>query len=158
MNEFSSRQYNNEELTRIIRRALKLKQADTISHQDLIETAREIGIDSQILETAIEQEQHEFTKEKIRQARMKRRRKGFYSHLLSYLIVNAALLLMDSLTPGPWWFQWPVLGWGIGLAFHFKALFFPPDKRFEKRIRSKHNRAGFMTCHHRRFDHAGTQV
>jgi len=156
MDEYTSRQYNNEEVSRIIRRALKLKQADTISHQDLIETALEIGIDAKILETAIEQEQLEFKKEKIRRARLKRRKVGFYSHLSSYLIVNAALLLINNFTPGLWWFQWSVLGWGIGLAFHFKALFFPHGKRFEKGIRSEHHRAGFMTCRHRRFHQART--
>jgi hypothetical protein len=156
MDEYTSRQYSNEEVSRIIRRALKLKQADTISHQDLIETAREIGIDSKILETAIEQEQLEFEKERIRRARLKRRKVGFYSHLSTYLIVNTALLLINNFTPGPWWFQWSVLGWGIGLAFHFKALFFPHGKRFEKGIRSEHHRTGFMTCRHRRFHQART--
>ncbi len=62
MNEFTLRQYSNHEVNRIIRRALKLKQEDTINHQDLIETASEIGIDPKILETAILQEQREYTK------------------------------------------------------------------------------------------------
>ena len=128
MNEFTSRQYNAEEVNRIIRRALKFKQDDTISHQDLIETAQDIGIDATLLETAILQEQREAKKEKIRTARLKRRRVGFYSHLWSYLIVIAALLLINHFTPGPWWFHWPLLGWGIGLAFHFKAVFYHADK------------------------------
>jgi hypothetical protein len=149
MNEFSSRQYDNDEVNRIIRRALKLKQEDTISHRDLIDTAEEIGIDPQLLETAIKQEQREFEKEKFRKARLKRRKVGFYSHLWSYLIVNGALLLINKFTPGPWWFQWSVLGWGIGLAFHYKAIFFPHGKRFEMQTRSKHNRACFMMCHHK---------
>jgi len=156
MNEFSSQQYNQDEVNRIIRRALKLKQADTISHQDLIETAREIGIDPKILETAIEQEQREFKKEKILNARLKRRKVGFYSHLSSYLIINAALLLINNFTPGPWWFQWSVFGWGIGLAFHLKAIFFPRGKRSEKGIRSERHRTGFMTCRHRLFHQART--
>ena len=64
MNEFSSRQYDNDEVNRIIRRALKLDNEDTISHQDLIDTAREIGLDPQIVEAAItEQEQREFKEE-----------------------------------------------------------------------------------------------
>ena len=95
MNEFTSRNYSNDEVNRIIRRALKLNQADTINHQDLIDTGREIGIDPKILNTAILQEQREFKKEKIRKARLKRRKVGFYSHLWSYLIVNA--VLNDSL-------------------------------------------------------------
>ena len=153
MNEFSSQQYSQEEVNRIIRRALKIKNEDTISRQDLIETAREIGIDPKILETAIEQEQREFKKEKIRRDRLKRRRKGFYSHLWSYLIICAALLLINNFSRGPWWFQWPMLGWGIGLAFHFKAIFFPHGKRFEKAIRSRHHKAAFTVSDRKRFRH-----
>ena len=146
MSEFTSRHYDNDEVNRIIRRALKLKNEDTISHQDLIDTARGIGLDPQIVETAIEQEQREFKKENMRKARLKRRKVGFYSHLWSYLIVNGALLLIDNFTPGPWWFQWSALGWGIGLAFHFKAIFFPCRKKFEKRRKLRHHRANFRMC------------
>ena len=56
MNEFSSRHYDNEDVNRIIRRALKFKNEDTISHQELLDTAMDIGLDPQILETAIEHE------------------------------------------------------------------------------------------------------
>jgi len=129
MNELSSRQYDSDEVNRIIRRALKLKQEDTINHQDLIETAQEIGIDPKILETAILQEGREFKKKKIRMAQLKRRKVGFYSHLWSYLIVN-------------------VLGWGIGVAFHFKAIYFSHGKRFENKIKLKQKRGGFIN----RFD------
>ena len=144
MNEFSSRQYTNDEVTCIIRRALKLDHEDKISHEDLIETARAIGLDPQIVEAAIEQEQRGFEKEKIRQARLKQRKMAFYSHLSSYLIITAVLLLINIFTAGPWWFQWAVLGWGIGLAFHFKALFFPDAKRFKHRVIVKRSRAGPM--------------
>jgi hypothetical protein len=146
MSEFASRQYNNDEVNRIIRRALKLKQEDKISHQDLIETARDIGIDPKILETAILQEQQESKKESIRKARLKRRKVGFYSHLWSYLIVNGALLFINKLTPGPWWFQWSVLGWGIGLAFHFKAVYFPHSRKFDNRRTFRHHSENFTIC------------
>jgi hypothetical protein len=153
MNEFTSRQYSNDDVNRIIRRALKLEQEETISHQDLIETACEIGIDPKILETAILQEGREFKKKKIRTARLKRRKVGFYSHLWSYLIVNAALLLINHFTPGPWWFQWSVLGWGIGLAFHFKAVYFHSGKRIRKQGKAKQSRADFMMNDRQRFHH-----
>jgi len=146
MNEFSSRQYTNDEVSRIIRRALKLTNEDTISHEDLIETARAIGLDPQIVEAAIEQEQRGFEKEKIRQALLKRRKVGFYSHLWSYLIINAALLLINNFTPGPWWFQWSVLGWGIGLAFHLKAIYFPGSSPFDRRMKKRHRSARFRMC------------
>jgi hypothetical protein len=145
-NEFSSRQYDTDEVSRIFRRALKLKRAHGISYQDLVETAKEIGLDPQAVETAIELEQKATAKEKVWAMRLKRRKMGFYSHLWSYLIVNAALLLINNFTSGPWWFQWSVLGWGIGLAFHFKATFFTPAKKFPKARKSGHHRANFMMC------------
>ena len=146
MSEFASRHYDNNEVNRIIRRALNLKRVHGISYQDLVDIAKEIGLDPQAIETAIEQEQQVTKKEKIRKVWLKRRKVGFYSHLWSYLIVNGALLLINNFTPGPWWFQWSVLGWGIGLAFHFKATFFSPAKKFPKARKSGHHRANFMMC------------
>ena len=146
MDDFSSRHYDNDEVSRIIRRALKLKHTHGISYQDLVDTAKEIGLDTQTVETAIEQEQQATKKEKIRKVWLKRRKVGFYSHLWSYLIVNGALLLINNFTPGPWWFQWSVLGWGIGLAFHFKAIYFSPAKKFAKRRRFGLHRTNFMMC------------
>jgi len=129
MSEFTLQQYTNDDVNRIIRRALKLKHAHGISYQDLVDTAKEIGLDPQTVETAIEQEQREFKKERIRKAWLKRRKVGFYSHLWSYLIVNGALLLINNFTPGPWWFQWSVLGWGIGLAFHYLIILATDTRR-----------------------------
>ena len=143
MNEFTSRQYSTDEVNRIIRRALKLEQRDAISHQDLIDTARDIGIDPAALEAAIMQEQREFKREKIRKARLKCRKAGFYWHLCSYIMVNAALLLINNFTPDPWWFRWSVVGWGIGVAFHCKAVFFSRSKIVKKRIKLKPEGVGF---------------
>ena len=146
MDDFASRQYNNDEVSRIIRRALKIKNEDTISHEDLIETARDIGLDPKIVEAAIEQEQREFKRERILKARLKRRKAGFYSHLWSYIMVNTVLLLINILTPGPFWFQWPLLGWGIGLACHFKAVFFSSRRRFSQKIKIRPYRTGHIVC------------
>jgi hypothetical protein len=128
MNELSSKQYSKDEVDRIIRRALKFKKADSVNHQELVETAREFGIDPQTLEAAIEKEQESFAKEKARRTRLRRRKAHFHRHLWSYIIVIGGLLLINVVTPGPWWFQWPALGWGIGLAFNFKAAYFPVPK------------------------------
>ena len=128
MNEFLSKQYSKEEVDRIIRCALKMKKEDSVNHQELIDTAREFGIDPQTLEAAIEKEQEAFEKGKVRRTRLVRRKARFHRHLWSYIIVIGALLLINITTPGPWWFQWPALGWGIGLAFNFKAAYFPVQK------------------------------
>ena len=61
---------------------------------------------------------------KLAKARVEEK-KGFYSHLISYCIVNAALFLIWRFATGAGypWFLWPLAGWGIGLAFHFATVF-----------------------------------
>lgn len=49
---------------------------------------------------------------------------AFRSHLMAYVVVNAGLLAIDLLTsPGEYWFYWPMLGWGLGLAAHGVATY-----------------------------------
>jgi hypothetical protein len=146
MNEIPSQQYDEEEVDRIMRRALKINSENAIKHEDLIETARAFGLDSQIVEAAIEQEQRELKKERVRKTLLKRRKMYFYRRLGSYLIVIGALFLINAITPGPWWFQWPALGWGIGLAFQFKAMFFTGSKRLERIIEKKHAERSPRLC------------
>lgn len=50
--------------------------------------------------------------------------KGFYGNLASYIIVNAALLVINLLTsPEYLCFFWPLFGWGIGVAIHGMIVF-----------------------------------
>ena len=128
MNFSESRKYTSDEVDRIIRRALRLKKDEVINHDDLLDMAKEFGVDSQTLEMAIEQEQQAFDDMKTRELRMIRRKAKFHRHLWSFIIVIGALFLINIVTPGPWWFQWPFLGWGIGLAFHFRAAYFPAEE------------------------------
>lgn len=48
-------------------------------------------------------------------------RMGFRIHLLSFLAVNAGLAAI-ALSRGQFWFIWPLLGWGMGLAAHGLSL------------------------------------
>jgi len=56
-------------------------------------------------------------------ARIKRRR-DFYWHLVTYVIVNGFLVFVWAMGPGGgFWPIWTMVPWGIGLAFHaFYAL------------------------------------
>ncbi len=46
--------------------------------------------------------------------------KIFKIHLMAYLITNGALLVANLLfTPGKYWVIWPILGWGLGVVFHY---------------------------------------
>lgn len=43
---------------------------------------------------------------------------GFYTHALVFALVNLGLYAIDSATGGARWFQFPLWGWGLGLAIH----------------------------------------
>ena len=50
--------------------------------------------------------------------------KGFYSHLLSYVIVMIVIIYINlKYTPEVLWFIWTLLGWGIGIFFHAMRVF-----------------------------------
>lgn len=50
--------------------------------------------------------------------------RGFYSHALVYVLVNAALIAMNALDSGHrWWALWTTLWWGVGLAAHGVSVF-----------------------------------
>ncbi len=50
--------------------------------------------------------------------------KGFYGNLFSYVVVITGLAILNMLTsPDHWWFLYPALGWGIGVALHGMAVF-----------------------------------
>ncbi len=52
---------------------------------------------------------------------------GFYIHLVAYVTVNPFLAFINyRTTPGYLWFWWPLFGWGIGLIFHWFAVFIGP--------------------------------
>ena len=63
--------------------------------------------------------------------------KGFYTHLIVYIVINLGLFLLNFFTSrGEWWFFWPLMGWGIGLIFHALGVFaFSrfPGKQWEDR-------------------------
>jgi len=128
MNDTSSCQYSSDDINRIIRRALKIKQNDSITHEDLLNTAKELGLDSQTIENAVEQEMRDHEKTRTQESKAKHRKAGFHRHKWSYIIAIGGLLLINIFTPGPWWFQWPAIGWGIGLAFHYRAAYIPYEK------------------------------
>jgi hypothetical protein len=48
--------------------------------------------------------------------------KGFYVHLIVFVLVIAGLLIINSLTGGPWWVALVFFAWGLGVLAHGLAL------------------------------------
>ncbi len=52
---------------------------------------------------------------------------GFHIHLVTYITVNLFLIFINyNINPQCLWFKWPLLGWGIGLFFHWFAVYVGP--------------------------------
>jgi len=64
---------------------------------------------------------------------------GFYIHAAIYVAVMSLLLVLNILLGSTWWVQWPLIGWGIGLALHAWLVFSTLSKSLanwqEKRAR-----------------------
>ena len=63
--------------------------------------------------------------EQYQQARKRvKEKKKFYNHLSIYLVMSGFFFLVNYFSsPGRWWFYWPMLGWGIGVAMQYFKVF-----------------------------------
>ena len=63
----------------------------------------------------------------------RRRRRELREHVFSYLIVNAMLVAVNWISSGKLtWAVWPILGWGVGLAFHAWATLNSDSESFQE--------------------------
>jgi hypothetical protein len=133
----SPRQCSQEEVNAILRRALERQGStgDAITHEELIETAKELGIEPGSLEAAIVEQRSVGEYEAARALYLVQRRQKFFEHLRSYLIVNFVLLVIDLVVTEGTWFFWPLFGWGIGVAFDAADTFWPKEKDIDRGAR-----------------------
>jgi len=65
-----------------------------------------------------DQMRYEAAKKRVEELR------DFYQHLAIYILINAVLIIINLLTSRNYlWFVWPLLGWGIGVAFHALSVY-----------------------------------
>lgn len=142
----SKEMYTVEEVESILRRALRRKRdSGEITYDELVETARELGIAPGELERAILEQRTVGEFEAACDEWKLRRKRKFYDHLRAYLIVNGFLFLLDIIVSGGSWFYFCLLGWGIGLAFDAANAFNPDRKEIErgaKKLMRKRERGG----------------
>lgn len=59
-------------------------------------------------------------------------KRGLFMHIAVYVVVMLFLLAINLSTyPTVLWIKWPLLGWGLGLAFHALGvvLFARPERQ-----------------------------
>ncbi|MFO7975292.1 MAG: 2TM domain-containing protein [Candidatus Hydrogenedentota bacterium] len=128
--------YTPDEVTAIVASALRRQRSkDRVPLDDLVEIAAELGVSRGAVEAAAEHLATEHDMEYAREQWCARQKQAFRGHLVSYVIVNAFLIVLDfTISGGAWWY-FPFLGWGVGLAFHAYSTFFPSPEQVEEGAR-----------------------
>jgi eukaryotic-like serine/threonine-protein kinase len=140
------RRYSKDEMRDILQRALEREserahgqQQTGFSRRELVEAAREAGLDQQAIDAALAEAELRQPKPVSPADRLRRKRNSFYRHAISYIVVNCMLALMNGS------FLIPVLaGWGIGVLLHLANVLIPKDaaeeEEEERKEREKKNK------------------
>ena len=130
-------QYTREEVEEILRRALETQPLETLSHEDLVASAVEAGIDADDVEAAARQieEEREIRAEEDRIVGY--RKKRFLQSIYTFVVVNSGLFLIDIMSGPGWWVQWVLAGWGIFMALGARRALMPDRSRLRARARRR---------------------
>jgi 2TM domain len=111
--------YSSEEMQQILQKAFVRKQEGEFTQEQIIEIALELGVSSESLQAAEKEwliQQVEMKKQQISNSQ---KRREFKSHLMSFIVINGFLILLNLFTsPSYFWAIYPLLGWGLGLLLH----------------------------------------
>jgi hypothetical protein len=138
--------YTQDEVNEILRRALsrEASRETVLNHDDLVEIAREAGIDRASLDQAMADLAQDRIRELDRQdaaaeiaAERTVQLKRFLSSLVTYGAINAFLYLAATHLTGGTWYVWPLLASGIVLTLKFRHVLFPHDKVLRRRKRER---------------------
>ena len=111
--------YTNEEVASILTRALdRQHDGGRISHDELLETAREIGVTTLEIEAAVTAEVKARAERLVLEEQRARAIRRFAQHLALFVVANALLAVIDLKLTGGVFFYWIGLVWGAGLVVH----------------------------------------
>ncbi|HWD39767.1 MAG TPA: 2TM domain-containing protein [Fimbriimonas sp.] len=128
----SQKFYEEEEADAILRLAAQRTGAGGMTREKLLSTAAELGITPEAVEQAERDIRRQSQEGGLRKEFERGIRSEFYADLTSYVLVNGFLCAINYLTAHSInWAIWPILGWGLGLAFHVKEAFFKGSQEHE---------------------------
>lgn len=128
-------EYTQEDGDEILKRAIAIDTLESNTQDIVRRTAAELGVSEQ----AVERAEREYFREKMERAELEQfaahQRKSFFSHLGTYLLVNAFLVGIDLFSDGKLeWALYPLLGWGIGIAMHAIGIFSRSSDDYQKQF------------------------
>ncbi|UQA55245.1 protein kinase domain-containing protein [Polyangium aurulentum] len=139
----ASDRYSTQELGQVLSRAIERQaqaqaQGKRYTRADLVEAAREVGIDDETLEDALSELRValEPPTESLG-AQRRRERQALLRHVALWAVFSVFFFLLNLATGGPPWFFYPVIAWGVGVAAHAVKYLIPVDPSPEEQIRQR---------------------
>ncbi|MGE0790798.1 MAG: 2TM domain-containing protein, partial [Sandaracinaceae bacterium] len=139
-----TQRYRDEEAQEILKRAFEQQATseDGFRKDELVEAARELGLDESAIDRAIEDVERERGTEQVRRDLVRRARERWLRNLVSYLVVMGGLVGLNVLGLVGMWIAWVAFGWGIGVAMStLRAFRQPTDDEVEREQRKRSARA-----------------
>jgi hypothetical protein len=136
------RSFSRDEVEEILRRAADHAKAatdDGIRHEELLQAAREAGLDPDAIDAAAgELEAQRADKRAYADAELQikeERRRGFLQSLLTYLVVGGFLTAINLTVASGVWIVWVLAMWGLFVALRgSRLLLSPAPEKVEKRV------------------------
>lgn len=145
-----ARTYTRDEADEIFRRAAQRSGHDgepNLSREDLLEAARDVGIDADAIHRAAEEVEIGImpaprlpSEGEAVDAWIARRRRRLFRHASVWLVICAGLLAINLLAGGALWFQWPLVSWGIVVALHAIGALGTPSPEQVERVKQRHRK------------------
>lgn len=144
----SDQRYSQKEVDAILKRALEREDkkrgragGDALSHQDLLETAKEVGIEPSQVEAAIAEYRREGDAIELRAEWQKRQGERLAKMARAWAFVSVLCTIINFATggvaAGAIWFPWVILPWGAVLAMRWFALRSGPSSGELEKLQSQ---------------------
>jgi hypothetical protein len=140
----SKRTYTQEEVTEILKRAMKQQSLEKqgLSHEELVEMAGEVGIDRAAVESATAELTETRADEMARRegaAEIAEERARLFNALAGslfyYVVIGGMLYFIDRRFTGGTWYFWVLMAFAIALLFRVRALIFPHGSLARRKAR-----------------------
>lgn len=125
--------YTRSEADEILRRALAEQAEGDISHDELLAAAREVGIPESAIHAAAEQLGESYHLQRHVGVLRQRKRRAFFRHLVSFVIINAGIFAFDWFNGGAWFFHFPLIVWSVVLLLLAMAQLAPNPEALTRR-------------------------
>ncbi len=129
MTDPKHREYTSEEAASIITRVLERQNGEggRISHDELLETARDIGVTTLELEESVVEATKLRAEQIVRDEQRQRALRRLLRHVVAFVVLGPLCFVLAVRVTGGNWYFWVLLAWGVGVVAHAVRVLVPSE-------------------------------